>query len=196
MRVLIAAGEQSDLRAAQENLDVLAEITGRNQNIRYMIEVTALRALVLDARGLTSQAEAELKQALGLARPECCIRVFVDLGEPIRKMLLRLEKQDYSPETIRPILAAFQMEVVKSPLQPKTHPPPYPLRPNGPLTRRELQVLSLLRGPLSIKEIALELNISPATAKRHTINIYRKLGVNRRWEAVAKAEELEILPSR
>jgi len=196
VRILIAAGGESDLQEAQKILDILGGVTERNYNFRYKIEVMALRALVLDARGLTSQAEAELKQALGLARPECCIRVFIDLGEPIQKMLLRLEKQDYSPETIQPILAAFQMEVVKSPPQPKTHPPPYPLRPNGPLTRRELQVLSLLRGPLSIKEIAIELNISPATAKRHTINIYRKLGVNRRWEAVAKAEELEILPSR
>ncbi len=64
------------------------------------------------------------------------------------------------------------------------------------LTPRELEVLSWLRGPSSIKEIALKLNISYATAKRHTINLYAKLGVNKRWEAVAKAEELEILPPR
>ena len=51
-----------------------------------------------------------------------------------------------------------------------------------------------MRGPLSIKEIALQLHISYATAKRHTINIYAKLGVNQRWNAVARAEELNILP--
>ena len=55
-------------------------------------------------------------------------------------------------------------------------------------------MLSCLRGPSSIKEIALTLNISYATAKRHTINIYGKLGVNQRWRAVASAEELNILP--
>ena len=65
-----------------------------------------------------------------------------------------------------------------------------------PLTPRELEVLTLLRGPLSIKEIALKLNISYATAKRHTINLYGKLGVNKRWDAVARAEELNILPPR
>ena len=54
----------------------------------------------------------------------------------------------------------------------------------------------LLRGPLSIKEIALKLNISYATVKSHTINLYGKLGVNGRWNAVAKAEELNILPPR
>ena len=57
-------------------------------------------------------------------------------------------------------------------------------------------MLNLLRGPLSIKEIAQKLNIAYATAKRHTINIYGKLGVNRRWDAVARAEELNILPPR
>ena len=66
----------------------------------------------------------------------------------------------------------------------------------APLTPRELEVLSLLRGPSSIKEIALNLHISYATAKRHTINIYGKLGVNQRWDAVARAEELNILLPR
>jgi ATP/maltotriose-dependent transcriptional regulator MalT len=56
-------------------------------------------------------------------------------------------------------------------------------------------VLSLLRGPLSLKEIALQLRISPATAKRHSINIYAKLGVSTRWKAVASAEELGLLPA-
>jgi LuxR family maltose regulon positive regulatory protein len=65
-----------------------------------------------------------------------------------------------------------------------------------PLTRRELEVLTLLRGPASIKEIAQKLNISHATAKDHSIKIYSKLGVNRRWDAVARAEELNILPPR
>ena len=64
------------------------------------------------------------------------------------------------------------------------------------LPRRELEVLTLLRDPLSIQEIALKLNISYATVKSHTNNLYGKLGVNGRWNAVAKAEELNILPPR
>ena len=64
------------------------------------------------------------------------------------------------------------------------------------MTPRELEVLNLLRGPLSIKEIALKLNISYSTAKRHTVNLYAKLGVDQRWNAVSKAEELSILPPR
>jgi ATP/maltotriose-dependent transcriptional regulator MalT len=50
-----------------------------------------------------------------------------------------------------------------------------------------------LREPVSIKEIAQKLCISHSTASRHTANIYGKLGVNRRWDAVTRAEELNIL---
>ena len=78
----------------------------------------------------------------------------------------------------------------------RRHPSPGISTLVEPLTPRELEVLTLLRGPLSIKEIAGKLHISYATAKRHTINIYGKLGVNQRWDAVARAEELNILPPR
>jgi ATP/maltotriose-dependent transcriptional regulator MalT len=53
-----------------------------------------------------------------------------------------------------------------------------------------------LRGPSSLKEIARQLHISYATARRHTVNIYGKLGVNRRLDAVARAEELNIVHPR
>ena len=49
---------------------------------------------------------------------------------------------------------------------------------------------------MSDKEIAHELGLSTATVKRHTINLYGKLGVNKRLDAVVKAEVLGILPVR
>lgn len=54
----------------------------------------------------------------------------------------------------------------------------------------------LLREPLSGKEIARKLFITTATLKRHTANIYGKLDVHGRWDAVAVAEALGILPPR
>jgi LuxR family maltose regulon positive regulatory protein len=65
-----------------------------------------------------------------------------------------------------------------------------------PLTMRELEILMLLREPMSGKEIARKLVISVATLKRHTSNIYGKLGVHSRWDAVASAEVLGALPRR
>ena len=61
------------------------------------------------------------------------------------------------------------------------------------LTARELQVLALLREPLSSKELAAKLDVSHATLKRHVANIYGKLGVTRRWDAVAQAKAIGLL---
>ena len=197
-RVLLARGTDADLKLALQLLIDLNEIAERTHNTRFKIEILAFRALALNRMGDTSAADAELKKALDLARSEGFIRVFVDLGLPMQEMLSRLAKQDHSTETIRRILAAFPGEDEKlvSSESSSRHLSLGVSTLVEPLTPRELEVLVLLRGPLSIKEIALKLNISYATARRHTINIYGKLGVNQRWNAVAKAEELSILPPR
>jgi ATP/maltotriose-dependent transcriptional regulator MalT len=160
-----------------------------------------LRALARDAQGDPSQAEATLIQALDLARPGNFIRVFVDLGKPMQAMLHRLANQRYSVESVNRLLDAFPrdgrtLESPESTAQPRRSASPTIPALVEPLTHRELEVLVLLRGPQSIKEIAQKLNMAYSTAKRHTINIYAKLGVNQRWHAVARAEELNILPPK
>jgi LuxR family maltose regulon positive regulatory protein len=197
-RVLIASGTDADLHLALHLLDALDEIAVRTHNTRYKMEILALRAVALDAQGETGQADATLMQALDLARPGGFIRVFVDLGKPMQNILRRIARQGHSAEMIRRLLAAFQangktLSGNASPAQLKRQATLANSALPEPLTQRELEVLTLLRDPLSIKEIALKLNISYATASRHTANIYNKLGVNRRWNAVAQAEELNIL---
>ncbi len=205
VHVLIARGTDADLNLALQLLDALDEIAERTHNTRYKIEILALRALALDAAGETTEANTVLEQALDLAYPGGFIRVFVDLGAPMQKMLHRLEEQGLSVELIQRILAALPAalpaEVAslvsgESPAPPRHSPPPGNSTLAEPLTPRELDVLSLLREPLSTKEIAKKLYITHATARRHTINIYGKLGVNRRWDAVTRAEELNLLPPR
>jgi LuxR family maltose regulon positive regulatory protein len=63
-----------------------------------------------------------------------------------------------------------------------------------PLTERESKILLCLSSGLSNKEIARELSISPLTVKRHTVNLYGKLLVHSRREAVTRAKALGILP--
>jgi LuxR family maltose regulon positive regulatory protein len=62
-----------------------------------------------------------------------------------------------------------------------------------PLTKRELEILELLANELSNKQIADQLFIAPATVKRHSENIYHKLDVPGRHQAVAKAKGLAII---
>jgi LuxR family transcriptional regulator, maltose regulon positive regulatory protein len=109
----------------------------------------------------------------------------------MQRMLRRLEEQGHSEVMTRRILAAFQekgkdLPGNDSPTQPAHRTPLGNSTLVEPLTPRELEVLTLLREPLSIKEIALKLYISYATARRHTINLYGKLHVNQRWNAVTR----------
>jgi LuxR family maltose regulon positive regulatory protein len=63
------------------------------------------------------------------------------------------------------------------------------------LTEREMAVLRLLRGSLTLPEIAAELELSPDTIKTHTRVVYRKLGVHNRRDAVSRGQQAGILPS-
>jgi LuxR family maltose regulon positive regulatory protein len=192
VRVLLARGKSGDLQQAQQLLDALEDITDRTHNTRFKIQILAMRAVALDALGESGAAACRLKQAVELGRLGRFIRVLVDLGNPMLRMLHRLLEAEPSLNSIPTILAAFPQEEAKPALILPTGNGALP----EPLTPRELEILGLLRGPLSIKEIAGALYISYATAKRHTVNIYAKLGVNQRWDAVTKAEELNILPPR
>jgi LuxR family transcriptional regulator, maltose regulon positive regulatory protein len=62
-----------------------------------------------------------------------------------------------------------------------------------PLTEREQDVLRMLQGTLSLRDIGRELYLSPNTVKSHTRALYRKLGVSDRQEAVARGRELGLI---
>lgn len=62
------------------------------------------------------------------------------------------------------------------------------------LSAREMEVLTLIAGGLSNKEIATRLNVSPNTVKTHVARVLEKLEVSRRTAALARARELGLLP--
>ncbi|HET9969780.1 MAG TPA: LuxR C-terminal-related transcriptional regulator [Streptosporangiaceae bacterium] len=68
-----------------------------------------------------------------------------------------------------------------------------PVSPGEPITDREHEVLRLLQGTLSLRDIGRELYLSQNTIKSHTRALYRKLGVSDRQEAVARARELGLI---
>jgi LuxR family maltose regulon positive regulatory protein len=160
-------------------------------NLRFKIEVLALTALLEEALGREEAALSTLGAAVTLAAPTGLLRVFVDQGPHLARLLDRLAAQKTAPEGIAHILRAF-------PPQPSlsVHPSAAAPQPGliEPLTYRELEVLEMLAQRLSAKEIAQRLVISNLTAKRHTANIYQKLGVNSRQQAVTAATALGILP--
>ena len=71
------------------------------------------------------------------------------------------------------------------------HPATQPLV--DPLSDRELEVLDLIAAGLSNQEIADKLIIAEGTVKKHIHNIFGKLGVRRRSQAILRATELNLL---
>ena len=109
-----------------------------------------------------------------------------------------LAENDISEDVIKDSPAAFR-DVEHRPLPDATADkspsarPPTSLLLADPLTNRELDVLDLLAERLSNKEIADKLFISAETVKGHLQNIYQKLDVKKRREAVEKAKKIGIL---
>ena len=190
-RLLLARGIVTDVQTAMQIIASLSEMTMRTHNARFTLALTVLRALALDMQGQTSESQVALQQAIEIARPGGFIRIFVDYGAPVQGLLNRLAKHDPADDFIARILAAFPTLQPPAPAHTPTAPAPL----FEPLTMRELDVLRLMRERLSDKEIAQQLNIAPVTVKRYAANLYGKLGVNKRWDAVAKAEALGILSS-
>ena len=204
VRVLMAQDTRSSREQAADLLKQLYDFVTFSHNRRFQIDVLALQALLCDSRGEGPAALENLTNALQLAEPGGFIRLFVDLGPQMFGLLKQLVQQNVALDYIGQILAAFRDDehrtvsdatVDESPSLP--HPvtrPPQPLV--EPLTNRELDVLELLPQRLSNKEIAAKLFISPKTVKKHLENIYGKLNVSSRRQAVEKAVALGILPSR
>jgi LuxR family maltose regulon positive regulatory protein len=160
---------------------------------RFLIETLALQARLSATEGDEPAALTALQQAITLAEPGGFIRLFLDLGLSMARLLDQLRDQGVASVYIARILAAF--ETRDAPLA--TEGGQASRAEDGslvdPLTPRELEVLALLARHLANRQIAKELVISPGTVKTHTLSIYRKLDVRGRQQAVARAQELDIL---
>jgi LuxR family transcriptional regulator, maltose regulon positive regulatory protein len=199
VRILLARNSAGDVQTALSLLDALTENAERTHNTRTLIELLAMHTMALDCEGKIDEARSTLAQALQLARSGENIRAFVDLGPRMQELLRDLAGHDRLIQEIRPILAAFPEagSTVASGTVAISAVQLIPQSPTAlvePLTAREHDILVLLSCRMSNKEISQKLGISPLTVKRHVINLSKKLGVNRRQEAVARAIALGLLP--
>lgn len=154
-----------------------------------VIEILLLQALADAAQGDMTAALVPLERALTLAEPEGYVRTFIDEGPALATLLAAAAKAGIAPVYVSQLLAAFA-EVALPEQQDANAPALQNLI--EPLSERELDVLRLLNTDLSGPEIARKLIVSLNTVRTHTKSIYSKLGVNNRWAAVRRAEELGL----
>ena len=200
-KILLAQDAPASRQQAAEALSRLYDFVTATHNTRFTIEVLTLQALLQDAQGDEQAAIALLGQAVSLAEPGGFIRLFADLGPRMAGLLVRLRRLGVSPDYTGRILQAFSDDTPAAPNQKAAQraaqgaavPPTRRTELVEPLTERECEVLALLAQRLSNKEIGQALVISPQTVKRHTVNIYQKLQVGGRREAVANAIRIGLL---
>ena len=164
-----------------ERLQSAAEEGGR---FGSLIEVLIVTALGRQAGGDVPAALEALRRAVELAEPEGYVRLFADEGRPMAALLTTFTQSDPGPAYPQRLLAATLTG------QPRA----IPGKLVDPLSDRELDVLRLLDTDLSGPDIARHLFVSLNTLRTHTKNIYAKLGVTSRREAVTRAHDLGLVP--
>jgi LuxR family maltose regulon positive regulatory protein len=188
-RILIAQGRLDETSRLLQRLLEAAEAGGRTSK---SIEILALQALAFQAGGDSSQAMTALERALTLADRGGFVRIFVDEGPPMARLLYEAASRGIAPDYARRLLAAFPI------VEPEQTGPSETQAPESeivePLSERELEVLQRVAEGLTNREIASRLFLSLNTVKAHTRTIYGKLGVNSRTQAVARARALGVLP--
>ena len=189
-RVHLARGDTSGALAALAPWRRQTEAKGwEDERLRVMV----LQAVALHAHGEDDEAAQLLGDALALAEPGGFIRIFVDEGTPMARLLSEAAARGILPGYTGRLLAAFEAEEHEG--TDRSYPSPaQPL--SEPLSQRELEVLRLIAQGLSNRQIGERLFLAVDTVKGHNRRIFNKLSVQRRTEAVAKARSLDILPSQ
>lgn len=216
LRVYLA---QAEYAQAVEAIERFRSHLDRTADMTITIEFLSLSAVALHQAGMRVQARSTVARLLALTAPEGHIRVYLDAGEPMKRILQSFldASQDRKAGTtaaprayISTLLAAFEQEEqvrsVRSDAQ-SAHPPmvspPIPQRLSGsaagtpallePLTPQEQRVLHLLAEGASNQQIASQLVISLVTVKKHMTNLLGKLGAANRTQAVVRAQAYGLL---
>ncbi len=197
-RVLVGQDKPDEALRLLERLLAAAEI---GERMGSLIEILALKALALQAAGVAADAVNALAKTLSLAEPEGYVRTFTDEGAPMAALLLKVLQAPKQgrlvttlPNTTREYVGKL-LAATKAGTGSLTA-----ASPRGtagwlvePLSERELEVLRLIASGSSNREVARKLFVSMSTVKTHVNNLYRKLEVRTRTQAVVRARGLKLL---
>jgi LuxR family maltose regulon positive regulatory protein len=180
-RLLLVQSRHKEAETLLAAMERSAKTGGRN---RKLITISLLQAQLNQASGRDQQAVELVTRALRLAAPQDYRRAFLDEGEAIIRLLPQVRQ--VAPQFVDQILADAEAVEFKEPVRREQVLV-------EPLSEREIEILNLIAAGRSNPEIAEILYLSLNTVKWHVKNLYGKLDVSNRVEAVARARELELL---
>jgi LuxR family maltose regulon positive regulatory protein len=190
VRILLAKDEPGPAIRLLERLMAVSEAVGKKTRL---IECLLLSSLTYEQADDSQKALTSLERTLRLARSEGIIQIFLDEGETTRQLLVKYIEQARSDKDSKEINLARQLVDLMT-IENATNPVSASDQPLfDPLKERELQILCLIAAGLSYREIAGELFLTEGTVKSYTHQLYGKLGVRRRMEAVDRANDSSLL---
>ncbi|MBH5316284.1 hypothetical protein I6N90_00490 [Paenibacillus sp. GSMTC-2017] len=184
-RVLAASQRISDACQLIAKLELLVE---KEQFLRMRIKLLIAKSRILRYSDQPQAALGALKAALRLSEPTGYIRSFIDEGPTMNEMLFELLDEQHGQWD-----KMIPLDYVENLLKESQTLPTFELSLRARLTDQELKVLYLISEGLLNKEIAPRMHISLDTVKFHVKNIYRKLGVHNRTQAVKQAIHFRYL---
>jgi len=197
-----------DQEAAGRILEEIEKLSKQGGYNKLLLEALIVKALYAELSGSPDQAEKILASALSKGETLGFFQIFCDSGKDIELILKRIIKnnQDLSDQEygnlkkfISAIITSSGLEIGSEDSTRNNNiiAPEPEKKINSELiedlTSRELEILELIKEGLSNEAIAKQLFLSLGTVKWHTTNIYGKLGVRRRTEAVAQASKLRLI---
>jgi LuxR family transcriptional regulator, maltose regulon positive regulatory protein len=193
------------IRLAVHTLDVttasnrIARELQRQPNRTYrQIKLHLMSAQLKRREGMHNAAHRSLRKAVQLAKPGRYVRCFLDEGEGVIQLLREAYQNIFGGATredvdldanqafIEELLAASGTDLTRNPA--KASRPPM-----QPLSDREKEMLIFLANGVSNKEMAQKLFVSENTVKFHLKNVYSKLGVVNRLQAINAARQLGLI---
>jgi LuxR family maltose regulon positive regulatory protein len=178
---------------ALQLLDHLHDHANQKARGERIITILILQALALEASQFRNRALVRLSHAVDLAEPEGYVRIFLDEGDVVARLLKQLRSENITDESgkmvkvplpyIEKLLLSFEAENVQRPVNGLSEQ----------LSKREREVLLMLAAGLTNQAIGEKLFISKDTVKSHLKNIYVKLNTGNRRQAVERARELGLL---
>jgi len=165
----------------------LEKFADTHELVGWLIEIWVVRALMYQVEGRAKDAHQIIQAALSASAPRGYFRIFLDEADLMRPLLESVEprlKDSNLSAFVKRLLEAMPGESAKG----KTK-----LVDEEILSDRELEVLRLLAAGQTYKEMGQQLFLSLNTVQFHVKNIYSKLLVNKRMQAIEKAREMKLI---
>lgn len=191
-RLRMVSGQPQDAQSLLEAHLAAEQAAGR---AGYQAELLVWLAAAHQQMGGSAPALAALAQAVRLAAPQGLLLPFVEASAEILPLLRQLQKDPEWQSAPSAALLAGVLQAIPAPAPAEATPAAAPTADlPEPLSERELEVLRLLADGLSNQEIAGRLYVQLSTVKKHVSNLFGKLGVASRTQAIQAARRLGLIP--